>query len=216
MNRGFKKAIEALLFVHHQPIAVKDFLNILGEAADGALGETSGGSGGAENDGGGKAVSREDIEECLEELSREYSLADKPYSLENIAGGWQILTRPQYEKMIAKLSEIKKYESLTRPQLETLAVIAYSQPVTRGEIEDIRGVGCSPVIKVLLERGFIQSAGKAERLGAPTLYATSKRFLEVFGMKDIKDLPERADITKDFRNKLKSRQDGGETEAPAE
>lgn len=174
-----KKSIEALLFVHDHPISTGEFLRIFGKSAD-----------------------KEQVESCLELIARELSLSDKPFSLENIAGGWQMLTRPEYDDLIKKLVEVKKQETLSRAQLETLAVVAYTQPVTKSEVESVRGVGCGPVLKNLFDRNYITVVGRANRLGSPTLYGTGKAFLELFGMKDLSELPEREDILKLFRDKL--------------
>lgn len=174
-----RKSIEVLLFVHNQPLSLKKFKSILDQD-----------------------VSSEDIQRCLQQISREFALADKPYSLEKISGGWQLLTRPEYHGMISKLVEVEKQETLTRAQLETLSVIAYSQPIIKYDIESIRGVGCGPVLKILQEKDFIRVVGKAEKLGAPSLYGTTSRFLDIFGLEDISELPEREDIIKTFKQKL--------------
>lgn len=174
-----RKAVEVLLFVHDRPITISEFKKVIdGEPA------------------------QEEIEAVLERLSRELSLSDKPYSLENIGGGWQYLTRPEFDPLIRKLVEVTKRETLTRAQLETLSVIAYSQPVTKGDIESIRGVGCGPVLKVLLEREYIRVTGRAERIGAPVLYGTGRQFLEAFGLKDISELPDREEMVRMFGEKL--------------
>ncbi len=192
MRLELKKAVEVLLFVHDHPLSIGDFQKIIGAEAR-----------------------RDEVEECLAALSRELALADKPFSLEHISGGYQLLTRPEYEGLIRRLVEVKKQESLTRTQLETLAVIAYSQPVTKGEVDSIRGVNCAPAVKVLQERGFIQTAGRAERLGAPLLYATSQRFLEVFGLKDAGELPEREDVLQTLRERIKARKSESPPPEPA-
>lgn len=174
-----KKKIEVLLFVHDKPISSRQFINLLGEEVD-----------------------KKDIDKSLEYITRELNNTDKPYSLEKIAGGWQLLTRPEYHDLLNKLVEVKKQESLTKAQLETLAVVAYSQPITKYEIESIRGVGCGPVLKVLQERDMIRVTGRAEKLGAPVLYGTTSRFMELFGLNDIAELPERDDIMKTFKTKI--------------
>jgi segregation and condensation protein B len=179
-----RKKVEILLFVHDQPLAIREIISMVG-------GE----------------VKKAEVEQCLSSLARELVLADKPYSLENVGGGWQFLTRPEYAKMLKKLVEVHRKENLTKAQLETLSVIAYSQPITRFDIESIRGVGCSPVLKVLQERNFARVVGRADKLGAPVLYGTTRHFLEVFGMGDIAELPERDEIMTMFKEKLHSGQD---------
>lgn len=174
-----KKKVEVLLFVHDRPLSTRDICHLIGESTDKAQ-----------------------VELALEALGRELKLADKPYALEPVAGGWQLLTRPEYAPMLKKLVEIHKKETLSKAQLETLAVIAYNQPITRFDIESIRGVGCSPVLKTLQERDYIRITGRADKLGAPVLYGTTKQFLDTFGLGDIQELPERDDIISTFKEKL--------------
>jgi segregation and condensation protein B len=184
-----KKKVEVLLFVHDHPISTRDFCQIIGGDVDKAQ-----------------------VELALQSLQRELILADKPFELTAVAGGWQLLTRPEYSNMIKKLVEIHRRETLSKAQLETLAVVAYNQPITRYDIESIRGVGCSPVLKVLQERDYIRVTGRADRLGAPVLYGTTKQFLDTFGMKDIQELPERDDIIKTFKDKLQKPSNKKESE----
>ena len=174
-----KKKVEVLLFVHDHPLSTRDLCQIIGEDTDKAQ-----------------------VELALEALGRELKLADKPYGLEPVAGGWQLLTRTEYAPMLKKLVEIHKKETLSKAQLETLAVIAYNQPITRFDIESIRGVGCSPVLKTLQERDYVRITGRADKLGAPVLYGTTKQFLDTFGLGDIQELPERDDIITTFKEKL--------------
>lgn len=185
-----KKKVEALLFVHDRPISSRDICNIIGENTD-----------------------RTQVDMALQALQREFVLADKPFELNAVAGGWQLLTRPEYSPMIKKLVEVHRRETLSKAQLETLAVVAYNQPITRFDIESIRGVGCSPVLKVLQERDYIRVTGRADRLGAPVLYGTTKQFLDTFGMKEIQELPERDDIIKTFKDKLQSPSDKKDSES---
>ncbi len=183
MSLQVKKSIEALLFVHDHPITVGNLQAVLG-----------------------KDVERQIIEQHLEELAREYNLADKPYTLKKIAGGWQFLTRQEYEPLLKKLLEVKKRETLSRAQLETLAVIAYSQPITKSEVDGIRGVNCSPTIKVLQDRDLIRVTGRAHRIGSPILYGTSTKFLETFGMNDLGQLPDRDEIVQTLKQRMTSTQ----------
>ncbi len=185
-----KKKVEALLFVHDRPISSRDICHIIGEDTD-----------------------RTQVDMALQALQREFVLADKPFELNAVAGGWQLLTRPEYSPMIKKLVEVHRRETLSKAQLETLAVVAYNQPITRFDIESIRGVGCSPVLKVLQERDYIRVTGRADRLGAPVLYGTTKQFLDTFGMKEIQELPERDDIIKTFKDKLQSPSDKKDSES---
>lgn len=193
IDPDLKKRIEVLLFVHDKPLSLSDFNNILDDK-----------------------WKQDQIEFCLKQLTRELSLSDKPYSLEQLGGGWQLLTRSEYDDMIRKLIEVKKQDSLSKAQLESLAIIAYSQPITKFDIESIRGVSCAPVLKVLQEKDFIRIVGKAEKLGAPVLYGTTKNFLTTFGMNDISELPEREDIIKTFKEKLNQNQNKEDQEENAQ
>jgi segregation and condensation protein B len=179
VSSEIRKKIEILLFVHDKPLSTRDIGGVLGEEVDKAQ-----------------------IEMALLALQREIALADKPYSLESVAGGWQFLTRPEYAPMLKKLVEIHRRETLSKAQLETLAVIAYNQPITRFDIESIRGVGCAPVLKTLQERDYVRVVGRADKLGAPVLYGTTKQFLDAFGLGELQELPEREDIINTFREKL--------------
>ena len=190
VSSEIRKKIEILLFVHDSPLTTRDIGRIIGEQVDKAQ-----------------------IDMALQALQREISLADKPYSLELVAGGWQFLTRPEYAEMLKQLVEIHRRETLSKAQLETLAVIAYNQPITRFDVESIRGVGCTPVLKTLQERDYIRVVGKADKLGAPVLYGTTKQFLDAFGLGDIQELPEREDIIHTFKDKLNRSSQTQNTEA---
>ena len=179
LSTELKKKVEVLLFVHNRPISSKELVSILGDSTN-----------------------KEEVELCLKQIARELDLADKPYALESLAGGWQFLTRSEFAPLLKKLNEVQKNETLTKAQLETLAVVAYSQPITKFDIESIRGVGCGPVLKILQERDYIRVVGRADKLGAPVLYGTTKHFLNVFGLNDPQELPERDDIINTFKDKL--------------
>jgi segregation and condensation protein B len=120
----------------------------------------------------------------------EYLEAERSSSmLEQVALGYQLATRPEYSKYIARLYSGKRKHRLSRAGLETLAIIAYKQPITRAEIENIRGVSCGGVISTLMERSLIRIVGKAKILGGPFLYGTTHEFLEYLGLNDLNDLP---------------------------
>ena len=116
------------------------------------------------------------------------------FSLEEIAGGFQMLTRPEYAPWIGRLNTQQRQETLSKAALETLAVVAYRQPITRAEVDDIRGVQAGSILRALAGRRLIKVVGRSEELGRPLLYGTTKHFLEVFGLRSIKDLPKRADF----------------------
>ncbi len=109
--------------------------------------------------------------------------------LERVAGGLQLATNPEYAEYVSQLYAGKRKQRLTRAGMETIAIIAYKQPITRADVENVRGVSCGGVLTTLMERGLIRIAGKAKVLGAPFLYGTTPEFLEYLGLDRLKDLP---------------------------
>jgi segregation and condensation protein B len=128
------------------------------------------------------------IEKALDKLTGQYREGVCGIVLHEVAGGWQLRTSPDNADLARRFLKVKP-QRLTRAALETLAIIAYRQPVTRPEIEDIRGVDCGAVVKALLERRMIKILGKKEEPGRPILYGTTKEFLEFFALKDLASLP---------------------------
>jgi len=138
-----------------------------------------------------QAPSRQ-VKEILDELKAEY--AGRGIQLEEIAGGWAFRTNVAYAPFVRDLVGQKPVK-LTRAQLETLAIVSYRQPITRPEIDDVRGVDCGPVLRTLLERDLVRILGKKDEPGRPILYGTSAGFLELFGLKSLKDLPTLREFT---------------------
>jgi segregation and condensation protein B len=128
------------------------------------------------------------VKELVKELELEYERDDRAFEIWEVAGGYQIRTRPEFAGYLRQLQRERTFR-LSRAALETLAVIAYKQPVTRAEIENIRGVEVGAVVRSLVERKLVRVAGHREVPGRPLLYATTKRFLEVFGFARLEDLP---------------------------
>ena len=159
-----KNIIESLLFVADEPLTIDRFKKIIS---------------GAE---------AKELRAALEELKADYETRQGGFFLNQVAGGYQIRTRPEYVEWIKRLLQPKPMR-LSKAALETLAIIAYKQPVIRSDVEHIRGVDCGGVLRVLLERKFIRVLGRKEIAGRPLIYATTKRFLEVFDLKNLKDLP---------------------------
>ena len=106
-----------------------------------------------------------------------------------MAGGWQLLTRPEYHPWLARLRRASADARLTPAMRETLTIAAYRQPITRADLEAVRGVQSGDVLRQLMERGLVRIAGRDESLGRPVLYATTKKFLQTFGLKSLRDLP---------------------------
>ncbi len=143
-----------------------------------------------------KDVDRKEITETINRLQKSWEEMGRSFVLSSVAGGYQFRTRPEYSQYIVEFNkEIKKFR-LSKASLEVLAIMAYEQPVTKIEVEKIRGVDCSSSVSMLLERRFIEIAGKKEVPGKPFLYRTTSLFLETFGLKDLKDLPTVKEIEK--------------------
>ena len=159
-----KNIIESLLFVADEPLTIDRLKQIIG------------------------GTETKVLREALDELMQDYETRQGGFYLNPVAGGYQIRTRPEYMEYIKRMLQPKP-QRLSKAALETLAIIAYKQPVIRADIEHLRGVDCGGVLRVLLERKFIRVLGRKEIPGRPLIYATTKRFLEVFGLKNLKDLP---------------------------
>ena len=157
--------LEALLFVAGEPMS----LDKLAEGLEG--------------------TDTDRIREALDRLRQNYDAAGRGLQIVEVAGGHQIATRSECAPWIKALDKIKSATRLSRSGLETLAIVAYKQPVTRGEIEAIRGVDSAGVLKTLLERRIVRIVGRREGLGRPMLYGTTREFLHYFGLKDLAELP---------------------------
>ena len=164
------KLLEAALFASAIPVPV-DSLRLMASHADD--GETT-------------------LDEALEELRAHYDSDGHGVELVEVAGGWQILTRPEYTEAIERAQLAARPQRLSAAALETLAIIAYRQPIGRAEIEEIRGVGAGAILKSLHERGLVDIVGRGEGLGRPLLYGTTPTFLEQFALRHLEELP-RAD-----------------------
>ncbi len=125
----------------------------------------------------------------VKQLNRLYDGSGRAFHVKQVAGGYQLRTRPMFSRWLQRIQNAPASIRLTNPAMETLAVVAYRQPVLKAEIEAIRGVSCGELLRQLLDRGLIRIAGRSSELGNPFLYATTKRFLEVFGMPNIDGLP---------------------------
>ncbi len=130
------------------------------------------------------------IRAAIKQLNEQYEQSGRAFRIEQIAGGYQILSLPEFGEHLQKLHLREIDSKLTKPALETLAIIAYKQPILRADIEAIRGVACGETIRSLMEKHLVKIAGRAEEPGRPILYGTTKRFLELFGLNSIKDLPQ--------------------------
>ncbi len=159
-----KRIIEALLFVSDKPVSIDALKDVL------------------------KEVDPTEIRAIVEELNGEYSSQGRSFSIKEIAGGFQMLTDPLYSRWISALYK-RPPDRLSGPSLETLAIVAYRQPITRADIEAIRGVNIDGVVKTLEERGLIRTKGRVDGPGRPILYGTTSEFLQHFGLKSLEELP---------------------------
>lgn len=160
-----RQAIYALLFVSDRPLSAPRIAEALG------------------------GIDNEVIVNLLEELQTEIESMPLPYTLKSIAGGYQLVTKPEHAPYVRRLFQIKKSKRLSRAILETLAIIAYRQPVTRADVESIRGVSVSYAFDALQEKRLIKVSGIAELPGRPKLYRTTDEFLIHFGLTSLKELP---------------------------
>ncbi|MBL8798228.1 MAG: SMC-Scp complex subunit ScpB [Planctomycetia bacterium] len=126
----------------------------------------------------------------VRQLQALYDRDGSAFQVEEIAGGFQLLSRPEFHPWLARMKRAVAETRLSAPMRETLAIIAYRQPIVRADVEAIRGVQCSEILRQLMEKGLIRIAGRDASLGRPVLYGTTKKFLQVFGLKNLRDLPE--------------------------
>lgn len=135
------------------------------------------------------------IESAIHELREKYSQDDYSFSLEHLGCGYQFLTKPAYQSSISILLRQQSQKRLSTAQLETLSIIAYKQPITKGEIEQIRGVNSDYSVQKLLEKELVEIKGKSEGVGKPLIYGTSEKFMEYFGINSIQGLPQPKDFS---------------------
>ncbi|MDH3251549.1 MAG: SMC-Scp complex subunit ScpB [Ignavibacteria bacterium] len=174
-----KEVVEALLFASDEPLSLKTIIDIVGEAENGTA---------------GWKVHQEIIRGYIHDLNEEYEQSGRPFRLVEIAGGFQFATQKRFGHWLGRMVREKSKRKLTVSALESLAVIAYKQPVTKPEIEAIRGVNADYVLRSLLERNMITIVGRAATPGRPLLYGTTKEFLKHFGLNDLSDLPKPREI----------------------
>jgi segregation and condensation protein B len=129
------------------------------------------------------------VRRLLAKLQQRYDADGSAFELEELAGGFQLMTRPEYHRWLTSTRHSPTDMKLTAPSRETLAIIAYRQPIMRADIESIRGVHCGETLRLLMEKGVVKITGRDDSLGRPVLYGTTKKFLQVFGLKSLKDLP---------------------------
>ncbi len=169
MQENLENIIESLLFVAEEPLTVEKLKNIL------------------------ETVDAKEIRSALNTLVEQYDNRGGGFKLAEVAGGWQLRSRAEYNEWIKRMLQPPP-QRLSKAALETLAIVAYNQPIIRADIEHIRGVDCGGVLRQLLERKLVRVLGRKEIPGRPLIYATTKLFLELFELKDLKDLPSPKEI----------------------
>tara|TARA_B100000609_G_C17121536_1_gene385232 strand:+ start:283 stop:957 length:675 start_codon:yes stop_codon:yes gene_type:complete len=180
---NLNKIVEALLFASREPVDSKKIAKIIRkvskrEEADEEL----------------CSVKYTEIDGVIEKLNKGYDRKKSPYLIQERSTGWRIYTRIDYASYIRELFPDQKPTRLSAPALETLAIVAYRQPITKAAIEAVRGVNVDGVLQSLIERGLVSIAGRSDLPGKPFLYETSRNFLEHFGIKDVEDLPNSAEL----------------------
>jgi segregation and condensation protein B len=165
-----KRIVEALLFAVQEPISVRKISEII------------------------EGTEAKEIREVIQQLREEYDTHDRVFQIEEIANGFQLLSRPEYHEWISKIRKKSGESKLSQQALETLSIIAYKQPIIRADIEAIRGVQSGQMIRTLVEKSLVKITGRDEVLGRPLLYGTTTKFLDHFGLKSIKDLPKVEDL----------------------
>ena len=178
INPELKGAVEAIIFVGEKSISLEEIQNVL------------------------EGLDLETIQAIVKAIQEDYEQRNSGIKLVEIAGGYQFVTSPNYANFVKKFYKIKHAEKLTMPALETLSIVAYKQPVTKMEIEAIRGVNIDGVIKNLLEKSLIRIVGRKEVIGRPFVYGTTRSFLEYFGLNSLKELPD----IEDFVETIKARE----------
>jgi segregation and condensation protein B len=167
--------VEALIFCSPQPVRPADIVQCLSEMF-------------------GAEVPREDVDAAIAGLIEKYQSDEHTFGVYAIAEGYQFLTKPAYQASIGILLKQSAKKRLSTAALETVAIIAYKQPITKTEVEQIRGVNCDYAIQKLLDKELVEIKGKAETVGRPLLYGTSRKFMEYFGIQSLRDLPQPKDF----------------------
>ena len=165
-DKNIKPILEALLFATNDPLTPKKLADLI------------------------KGADAKDVRHALIELKENYDEQGRGFTIQEVASGFQILSREDYGDYIRELHRTYAQARLSQAALETLAIIAYKQPTLRAEIEAIRGVGAGPLLRTLIDRGLVKIVGRADTLGRPALYGTTKKFLERFNLKSLKELPQ--------------------------
>lgn len=177
MEKIYNSIIEALIFASDESIPASEIINAIKEI-----------------DGDDTEITPKDVDTAVDEINLFHQESERPFQIVKIANGYAFATKPEYAKYVGYLSTEKSKRRLSQAALETLAIIAYKQPITKPEIEQIRGVNSDYMINTLLEKNLVTIKGRAETIGRPLLYATTDEFLKYFGLNTIADLPKPREI----------------------
>ncbi len=181
-----RPALEALLFSSSRPVSEKDLSDVL-------------------------EATREAVSEALASLTSESDAPERGVRLERVAGGWRFVTRPEFDGLLRRFHEVTERSRLSLAALETLAIIAYRQPITLPEIQEIRGVNSASVVKTLFEKKLITTAGKKPVVGTPFLYRTTSEFLVRFGLNELDELPKPEELAEDLAATVGEAESASET-----
>lgn len=202
-------SVEAVLLTVDRPVSAARLAEALGLASNAA---TTPSGQGAEQDGEGEAKPERGtrkrrarggaasgagelaVRRCVDELNEAYEASGRSFRIVEVAGGFRVMTLPEFAGAVAAFHRARQTGRLSRAAIETLAIIAYRQPITRAHLEAVRGVACGEVLRSLMERRLVTIKGRAEELGRPILYGTTKEFLDAFGLGSLKDLPTVAEL----------------------
>ncbi len=180
-----ERQIEALIFSSDKPVSIEEITQVLVKMSHGE-----------------DFIESKVIEDVLTNLLRKYADSKYSFQLNRTGGGFQFLTKSEYHPQVAALLNLRSGKNLSHAALETISIIAYKQPVTKTEIEGIRGVNCDYTLNKLLEKGLIDITGRAGTPGRPLLYATSDTFMNYFGLNSTDDLPKLADLHAEDPNSI--------------
>ena len=178
---SLKRVVESILFASQRPVSTKDLQGILKSAAETEKADP--------NVGRFSAIRESALRVAIEELGAECSHPSRAYELRETAAGWQLVTKAQFSPWLRQLFPEYRSARLSAPAMETLAIVAYRQPITRADIEAIRGVAVDGVLQTLLDRGLVKISGRAEVPGRPLLYETTQNFMDHFGLRNLDELP---------------------------
>jgi segregation and condensation protein B len=194
-TRALTRPIEAILLTSERAVTARRLAEALGLVAP----ESGDAPDGGPPDTVGRGRERADgapadlIRDAVEHLNREYAATGRTFRIETVSGGYRLMTLPDVAPALAAFHRAAPASRLSRAAVETLAIVAYRQPITRAQLEAIRGVSCGEVLRSLMERRLVTIRGRAEELGRPILYGTTKEFLDAFGLSALKDLPSPAE-----------------------